>query len=346
MKQKRKLLGFILGLLVGFGISLKSSNANAFFGSVLSPEKLFEKFLKKAGGILMRYFGYRTVSNWENAWQKYQEYRSDNQDKLNAVTIDTQLKINQAIIDSLGVTESHNLYIESYSFTNSCFDSMIERSASESSVTSSAYINNSNSLLRKFIYDSSSKNIDAADISNQLKNSASKKISDGLTVQTSELHKIASELNINNFGVALEESILLYSDFLPFLLNGDMSKSKKVERMMLIQNLELIHHCITKLITIRLASINSSDLKASLSTNDFTNSIPDKMSELDLLRIEATETIGNSDYLEGLLDSPSFTSLVSETVKRQSINNKLRIQLNELDELIGLVRSMRSLKLV
>ncbi|HBN6886940.1 TPA: hypothetical protein L3310_003933, partial [Vibrio cholerae] len=144
----------------------------------------------------------------------------------------------------------------------------------------------------------------------------------------------------------LEESILLYSDFIPFLSNRDMSKSKNVERMMLIQNLELIHHCITKLITLRLASINSSDLKASLSANEFTNSIPDKISQLDLLRIESTETIGNSDYLDGLLDSPSFTSLVSEIVKRQSINNKLKIQLNELDELIALVRSLRSLKIV
>ncbi|ARP06529.1 hypothetical protein K08M3_50190 [Vibrio alginolyticus] len=104
--KRRKFLAVMLGGSVGTIATLVSPNANAFLG--LSPTELLEKFLDKAGQILMMFIANRYYKNFIEAWNEYTDVTKESRAKENGLlsgtfqnSVDFEMNFDKTIQDNV-----------------------------------------------------------------------------------------------------------------------------------------------------------------------------------------------------------------------------------------------------
>jgi hypothetical protein len=320
-KLRRKFLGILLGASVGLGFTLVSKPANAFLSSLVPMTTILEWFFERAGGVMMRYLGYRYLKNWQEAWDNYTKNRSE------------QMSVNQSVIDALQQRSEHELKLESYVDNDACTDDIIATQIhSKLSKRSKTYAIETTNYLSQYIKSTNTETtidnvLNSTSLSERTLNSL-----DRITLK--ELHKLASNKYIDDQNQAMVELGLLFADVKSptraALIKG---RSDKVNALARIENIELITAALSHLISMRIKSSGISTLPTDgLSDSLKSKYSQDHLSDLLMLGLQVDSAVANATYIDNLEQNPSFSSVLIKMQMQQALTNALKHQIMIIEE--------------
>jgi hypothetical protein len=332
-KLRRKFLGILLGASVGLGFTLVSKPANAFLSSLVPMTTILEWFFERAGGVMMRYLGYRYLKNWQEAWDNYTKNRSESTEKQMGSMTAAQMSVNQSVIDALQQRSEHELKLESYVDNDACTDDIIATQIhSKLSKRSKTYAIETTNYLSQYIKSTNTETtidnvLNSTSLSERTLNSL-----DRITLK--ELHKLASNKYIDDQNQAMVELGLLFADVKSptraALIKG---RSDKVNALARIENIELITAALSHLISMRIKSSGISTLPTDgLSDSLKSKYSQDHLSDLLMLGLQVDSAVANATYIDNLEQNPSFSSVLIKMQMQQALTNALKHQIMIIEE--------------
>lgn len=342
-KFRRKIFGLILGIGLGAGISVTTSkSALAFGGGGLSAEELFEKFLKRAGNVLMRFLSNRFVTNLDNTLDELSESTDDDNKSSKAELAKSIASSSDSHTKALSELSQLSLKREAYIPNNACVQHEVA-SANHRIYKVSAEFNdalnrrNQQHLLAEGTSRGKQQNHRHAFL---------KSLVDGNDIKLKQLHLLFESASFSDPIRAEKEIAALVANIrTPINESGNVtSKSINVKRSGTAAQAELVVNALNFLLSQRLKSSTlPQGILDSLSNELQTYYRYKKLSSIELLEAEVLSTTQNSKFYDELSRLPSSTSAMVMFTQITATSNKLHHELLKTEDHLNLLLSVQSI---
>ena len=329
-------MGLIFGSILGGSISMAASKKSHAFGIGLSQEEIFEMFIEKAGSILMRFLGYRFMSNLDLSMNRYQENSEETNKNKNADMAKALTMGYETAIEKYRKVANHEIELECISPKFTCANGSLSQ------------INNENSnAVRRAVPKARERLNNYLDSNGQSKNKTVYVRSETLSklldaqgdIEIKELSKIVGVNHFTDNTRAEEEMAALVGNHISTQNQGQIEEQRsKANNDIVIDALMMLF-----MQRIKTTAIDS-NFKGTLS-NELKRLYPhSKLSTIEMLHLETMALCSNELFNLQVADSPSITTATAYLNPIQALQNKLELERFKVSEMRNLVSALQAVK--
>lgn len=329
-------MGLLFGSILGGSISIAASKNSHAFGIGLSPEDIFEMFVEKAGSILMRFLGYRFMTNLDISMDRYQENSEETNKNKNADMAKALAMGYETSVEKYRKVANHEIELECISPKVTCANGALSQTNNENSnaVRSAAPL--ARERLNTYLDSSSESKSRTVHIRNE---TLSKLLNSHGDIEVQELTKLVGINHFTDNTRAEEEMAALVGNHI------SSSNKGKIDEQRSKGNNDIV---IDALMTIFMQRVKTtaidSDFQDTLS-GDLKRLYPQsKLSTIEMLHLETMALSSNELFNNQVADSPSITTATAYLNPIQALQNKLELERYKVSEMRNLVSGIQAVK--
>ncbi len=339
-KMRRRILGMIIGGLVGGSFSLYSTKSHALLGGLMSPEKLFELFLKKAGPILMRFLGYRFMANLEKGIDNYSKKNKEINENKNSDIAMTYAQNSDMYIKFTRERANFDLDLNSAVSPIACLGEFVSETNNQTYHAMQAAIPIAADKIKLFSEVKKNQQGEQIHYRNQ---SLMKLLDDHGSLHLQELTKIVGVHHFKNSQRAEEELAALLGNN----MTNDIEQQKDFSRVPLQGRQAQANTITDALMSIFLQRVKSikieSDFKDSLSDNLKSLYRHNELSLIEHLHLEVLSVSSNAKFTDIVMDTPSLTTGVTHLNYLSALKDRIALERYKLAQKRNLVHGTRNM---
>lgn len=335
-KLRRKVMGLIFGSILGGSISMAASKKSHAFGIGLSPEDIFEMFIEKAGSILMRFLGYRFMSNLDLSMDRYQENSEETNKNKNADMAKALAMGYETAIEKYRKVANHEIELECITPKITCANGSLSQINNQNSnaVRSAAPL--ARERLNTYLDSRGESKNETVHIRNE---TLSKLLNSQGDIEIQELTKLVGVNHFTDNTRAEEEMAALVGNHISTANKG------KIEEQRSKANNDIVIDALMMLFMqrVKTTAIDSNFMETL--SGDLKQLYPQtKLSTIEMLHLETMALSSNDLFNNQVADSPSITTATAYLNPIQALQNKLELERYKVSEMRNLVSSLQAVK--